>query len=422
MRRNALLWPLAVLALSGCGQESARFEGRTREEWTVTLLDPAQAATLRRRAAEALGVLAREAPGEVAATLADVRRSTTDEELRRLTTVALGGAGRPALPALLEALTDASPRVVETALAVLGGLGPKALEAAPSMAALLASGEAGVATQAQLALARLGPRAAGSLAPYLDHADADVRVNALMALTRAAPEEPGTAQRLRQALADSDYVVRRRAAEGLMRTVARDPASVAALERALDDVNPFVVAASARALGEAGERAVALLPRLRLLLHSEHGPVRAATAEGLSVLGPLAKEALPDVQAALEREAGSAGVELLMARWRLSGEAGPTLDGLRPLVRRGQGEECLRATHALARMGPAAEPAVPDLVEALGRRDQRVLAIEALAAIGRAAQAARGALEGLATDPDPYTRSRAAHALTCLGAGPEERR
>lgn len=422
MRLPIALWSLALLALSGCGQEPLRFQGRTRAEWTADLRDPAQVASQRRRAAEALGVLAREAPSEVAATLAEVRRSADDEELRRVTTVALGGAGRPALAALLEALTDASPRVVETALAALGGLGQKALEAAPSMAALLASGEPSVATQAQLALARLGPGAAPSLVPYLDHADASVRVNALMALARAAPEEPGTAQRLRRALSDPDYVVRRRAAEGLMRTVARDPESVAALERALGDVNPFVVAASARALGEAGERAVALLPRLRALLSSEYGPVRAATAEGLSVLGPLAREALPDVEAALEREAGAASVELLMARWRLSGEAGPTLDGLRPLVRRGQGEECFRATHALARMGPAAEPAVPDLVEALGRRDQRVLAVEALAAIGRAAQAARGALQGLAADPDPYTRSRAAHALTCLGAGPEERR
>src|SRR5687767_3052100 len=246
--------------LAGCGAPEPRHDGRSLSEWSAVLADRARAVPDRRAAADALGQMACRAPADVLGPLAAARAGDPDEEVRRRATVALGAAGVPARPALVAALDDESPRVVETALAALGGFGPDALPVADELAKRLRSPVPAIAHQASLALGRLSPGVLPVLERHREDADPAVRALALDAWARAGGDDPRAAAGLVRWLADPEWTVRRRAAEALARH-AHGQAVREGLTRALEDANPFVVASAARSLGAAGEAAAPAVPR-----------------------------------------------------------------------------------------------------------------------------------------------------------------
>jgi HEAT repeat protein len=422
----------SALLLPGCGGSEPRFEGRTVAGWQDVLVDGAQPVERRRQAAQNLGSIAsnelrshrgtqtaRDALARAVRALAAARASDTDEEVRRVSVVALGTPGLEAVRELVAALDDASPRVVEAALVALGNQGPGAVAAAGPMAARLSSRIPTVATQAALNLGRLGPEVVPALEPYLTHEVAWVRERAVEVLLAADPTSPRTGERLARAAKDREWTVRRRALAGLGPHAARDVAHLDLLERAFADENPFVVVAAANGAARAGPQAVRLVRPLAALLTSEHGPVRAAAAEALGLSVGAGLQVLPQVEAALAKETGIAKVPLLVARWRITGETGPLVAGLRPLLL-ADGPSRVPAVEALAQVGPAAASAVADLIPLINDRNARMAAVETLLAIGPAAAAALPALEAALHDPNEVFRAKATAALKAIRS-PEAR-
>jgi HEAT repeat protein len=411
-----------LLAAGGCGANEAVVDGRTLAEWNAVLADGARPVAERRTAADALGRIAGQQPEAAVRALAAARAQDTDEEVRRRAVVALAAAKEAALGALEAALSDPSPRVVEAALVALGSLGAPALEAGHAIALLLRA-EPSVAHQAALALGRMGPQVLDYVTPYLFRESAAVRTLAIDALLRAGSDNPAARTILLVVANDEDWNVRRRAVTALGPHAAEDSWTREVLERALGDVNPFVVAAAARAIGDAGPALAPLLPRLVPLLASEVGPVRAAAAEAVGRLGGNDPAAWEAVQQAVERETGAARVPLWLARWRLTRDAAPTVEGLRAVLRANDAQAAADAAAALAELGADAAPAVPELVALLAVRAARQRAVDALTAIGPRAAAARPALESLKKDPNDPFRQSVEKALRAIGASaPEQTR
>jgi len=201
---------------------------------------------------------------------------------------------------------------------------------------------------------------------------------------------------------------------------------------ALGDPDAEVRAAAAWSIGAAtGGRepagAEAALPRLAEALRDEQEAVRAAAARALGALGPKANATTPALLAALDdpRADVRAAAALALARMELSAGAVPSL--VRCL---GSGDAYVRgfAAWSLGNLGPAAQGAVPALVEALEADDTANVVAAALARIGpAAAQAVPGRIGPMAEaavpdlraalrDPNEAVRAHAARALGRIGA------
>ncbi len=188
---------------------------------------------------------------------------------------------------------------------------------------------------------------------------------------------------------------------------------------ALGDPDAEVRAAAAWSIGAAtGGRepagAEAALPRLAEALRDEQEAVRAAAARALGALGPKANATTPALLAALDdpRADVRAAAALALARMELSAGAVPSL--VRCL---GSGDAYVRgfAAWSLGNLGPAAQGAVPALVEALEADDTANVVAAALARIGPAAAQAVPALAADLHGTEAGRRWRAARTLGRIG-------
>jgi HEAT repeat protein len=282
----------------------------------------------------------------------------------------LGPPARPALRALLPCLEDQDAKVrkeaEEAVLRVVPGAGPEAL---PVLTALLGSPDARTRARVAEILGHLGPPARPALLRCLEDQEAVVRRQAEEAVLRvvagAVPEalpgllallaspEPRTraaaarvlgeigppARRALPALlcCSEDQVaeVRRQAEDAVLRVVpAAGPERVADLTGLLAAQNARVRHEAARLLGELGEGAGPAVPALLPLLEDPDWGVRSAPFEALKRI-----------------DAGTLASRLV--EWLPS-----------PDRQRGN-----RASFELARLGPAAWPAVPALLRLLEQPD-----------------------------------------------------
>jgi HEAT repeat protein len=145
-------------------------------------------------------------------------------------------------------------------------------------------------------------------------------------------------------------------------------------------------------------------------------PVRAAAARSLFRVGVTVAE-IPSLVAALRSEdrfvAGFAAWNL----GNLSAAAEPAVGALASALARDEINAV--AAGALARIGPAAQAAVPELVRALESEDhaRRWRAARTLGRIGPAAEPATAALTKALADPSSVVRAHAARALGRIGPG-----
>lgn len=178
------------------------------------------------------------------------------------------------------------------------------------------------------------------------------------------------------------------------------------------DESPGVRAAAARALGGIGSRggAAALLEALG----DPNEPVRAAAAQALARLGPGPAE-VSGLAAAL---ASPDRYVVAFAAWSL-GNLGDAAEPAVAELGRVLGREDTNdvVTRALARIGPAATAAVPDLVRALRSENatHRWRAARTLGRIGPGAEPAVAALAAALADSNGVVRMQAARALGRIG-------
>jgi HEAT repeat protein len=261
----------------------------------------------------------------------------------------------------------------------LSQLGPAALPAARALVEALGDENPLVVAEAGHALGRIGAEAIPAVVRGLTSTSTRVRLESAVLL--AAPPFNTESQRWADAMeaATRDPAPEVRAAAIAALRWTRDAGRVVRVARALDDPDWTVRFAAAQTLGEPGPAAAAVAPALRRALTDPEPPVRIAAARGLWRVTGDPAEAVATLQ-----------VEL----------AAPAAD--------------YRAALAIAEIGPAAEPVVPELLQRLEtetvHRPSRTPSPTALA-LGRVGPAAVPGLIALLDHPRTEVRVSAAVAL-----------
>ncbi|MBN1679568.1 MAG: HEAT repeat domain-containing protein [Anaerolineae bacterium] len=216
---------------------------------------------------------------------------------------ALREIGTPAVPVLLDALSDQDWRVRLQVIETLGSI--RAAEAAPMLTGMLHDAEWRVRWRAAEALGKLNATGAAvrDLSLALSDNNDDVRIAAAWALRQI--KDPGAIPALIRALHDCEWRVRWTAAEALW-TIG--PAAVPLLLDTLHDRDDYVRRAAGRALAQIGETSV---PGLVALLADDNWDVRGAAAAALHEIGEAAVPALVSRLVDGNWQAGWAAAEAL---------------------------------------------------------------------------------------------------------------
>ncbi len=381
---------------------------------------------VRGRAVEALGLIgppSREAVPALAGALKDDEAIVAIKACQALSFI--GDAD--AAPALLAAFQDKRPEVAIAASQALWHLGPKADPVLPALLSL-AEGPVEKSAPARNLLASFGPHVVPFLAKALRDNDAARREAAADALGRIGPPARAAVPELLAALKDKSPAVALMAAMALAQvdstrgsaglkllTDALDVPSaaialtnlgpfaraaisdlIAALKPRKENVHQEVIRLSAQlALARIGTPAV---PALIAALKDKREGVAPLAGGALGWILPPPKEAVPALRAALKNDRTHAAVyaEALGQLGSLALPAVPDLtDLLTDAVTR------TKAAVALVRIDPQqAEKVVPLLRKDLQAEDekQRQAAVLALARLGPAAQPAAEALVSLLHD------------------------
>ena len=299
-----------------------------------------------------------------------------------------------AVPVLMEALK--APQSRYWATIALAEIGAEAAPATAALAQLAAEGEVHERLQAILALAAIGEKAAAAgpaLIAAVQSPDKSLRFPAAFALGKVRAADADAA--LEKIVAGEDEVLAATAAWALAQIHRGEKPFAAAAEarllKALTATEPAV-----------REGAVAGLSDLAAQFDDEEKKKLAATFTGL----------LTDADPEVGRAAGAALI-------RLGGVCVDTLRGklADPAMR-------TNILEILAGIGPAAKPALDELVKELGDADAEHAseAAVAIAAIGPEAAAAIPALQRLVADTKATSglRYSAAYALGSIGPAAKE--
>jgi HEAT repeat protein len=262
--------------------------------------------------------------------------------------------------------------------------------------------------------------ALASLISAIGTGDVRQRIATLDAIAGRGPGGREAVEALLRTVGDQDPGIRWHAARALGMVGEGVPAAVPALASLLGDADPMVATQAAHAIGlvrgetptaelpadDAAAFGAAVEPLINATLHADPRLRRAAIA-ALRTLA-TAEQLLPLVSRHLADADPSVVLPALHSLADMGADAVPFLT-------KALGAPGSRywATVALAEMGPAAAPAVPQLTELArdAELDERLQAIHALASIGEAAAAAAPVLAEALECNEPILRVSAAYAL-----------
>jgi len=361
---------------------------------------------------------------------------------------ALGRIGAPAAPALARALGAADFYTRWGAARALRLAGPAAEDALPALHTALRDSTFDVRLEATHALARVPPSEAKgrALATACEDHGYLVRLTAMEALARdrdrvsVAVVVPALLAAL--ALGDDDYQVQSLESLAASALAGVGKAAVPEIARRLASGDSAQVRTGAKALGLVGrETAVAAgTAAVPTLIRMLTGADSVTAARALAAIGPAAAAATPDLLKAMLRDVESTrrqvaplpdgyvkdrdtrrAIERSVATRALGAMGVAAVVPLLQLLREDDALTRRFAVSALGQVGPAAEPAVPEMVAYLraetdpGRRANLMLTI---AAVGDGAGAAVPALAGYlgGTGADDVSGRYAAQALARIGA------
>jgi HEAT repeat protein len=296
----------------------------------------------RQQAAQLLG---RIGPAAVDAVPALVKAAQAETAEAAFTT-ALAEIGTPALPTLMQALSQkgGDRKWVFRALNEMGapaltGLAEALHSPTPTVRAGAASALDGMPLEKHPAVK--------TLLDLTGDKDPQVRAASLRTLAGVRSDRPAVIPKLEAALNDPDAAVRKAAAIGLANAGAVEKVGAQGLIAMLSEPDPNTRKAAVQSLGTLGEKAKPALPELvKLLQDPEMAPLAAET---LGHLGDAATGAVP---------------------------------GLIAFAKNGGASARSVTFPALGAIGPAAAPALPLLYESLNGADQE-LALPAMHAIAR---------------------------------------
>ena len=357
--------------------------------------------------------------------------------------------------ALALRLKDQDPAVRTDAATKLAALGPKAAAAIPQLSDALIDSVASVRHAVLQAFANIGPRAAdaaGTVAILLGYDEMETQVMTADVLAKIGAPGPSVTP-LNQALNDDEGPVRAACARALG---SFGPASLMAVPRltrlADTDTSAEVRAAAKQALDQiAPEKGRA--QRVASGLHAKDTPTRLATATILAEMGNSGRGAIPALVRAFHDPDAGVRFAAATSATQIAPDSASVRKGVLAIVTNPQEDRIERAHLArvakdshlpldagvpalatqsksadlLVRKGavvilglvrPVTDAAVQTLIAALSDEaaDVRGLSAEALGGIGKEAQAAIPSLDHLMkTDRDPDVRSFASAAYYRIG-------
>jgi len=341
-----------------------------------------------------------------------------DQEFRRQVVTSLGTV-RPTttdvISTLIALLSDPDEDFREIVGDALADVGPPAV---PLLRKALRHGETRIRLQAVRSLRSVGWRHAGvpdketvaDLVAALQDKSAAIRRYAAYTLATMGPDAEQAIPSLIECLKDKDEYVRDAACEALgMIGPAAKPAIPEIRRLLMDDPEP--TAQGEEALGRIGSSAVDVL--IELLSH-ENAQVRSEAARALARIGPEARVAVPVLIKRLLDEDLAVGVESAVALYAIAG----WMDLYVPVLSNGLKVEPHYVANAIIRIGPAAKPVVPALIELIQETDDEVdryWAATALGHIGPEAKAAVPILADIMKTKDRGTPDNVGHVLSLIG-------
>jgi HEAT repeat protein len=263
--------------------------------------------------------------------------------------------------------------------------------------------------KAKAELEKLGPQAVDQLLPLMDDESADVRRGAAYQLLPLAASRDELAQAFAKLLDDSDPTIR---GIGLSAVGQFKPAQKAAAAPALakvlhrTDADEQQRAAAARLLGDLGAEAAALLPQLSKAAGDDASAKVRSSA--LLALSRIAEPAATVEAATKALGDQDQGVRLMaVQRLRELGRAAePALDDLAKLLEDKDEKTRRTAGEALVRIGGKSLPALTAALDS-SSRDAREVALTALGKMGPLAKPALPAVRKRLSDSDPIVKELA---------------
>jgi HEAT repeat protein len=351
----------------------------TRATPAVGLLADSLTMPATARALANIGPSARAAVPSLIAALKAHKDIANDNLLHIEAQMALARIGKPAVPAILDAMKNTKNEIAPLAAEALGWILPPPKEAIPALRQALAAdrAHAGVYLRSLGRFGTLAQEAAPDLTKLLT--DGTLRAEAAVALVQVDPAQADkVVPLLLKDFQEGEDQIRLEAADALARLGPAAQTAAPALVEALHD--RAATQAAAQALQGIGAAAA---PSLAKLLKDPHVDFRRGGISLLARLGRGAKAALPSVLEALSDEDSE--------------------------VRAG-------AASLIEHIGTDAADAVPALSANLqaNQRAVRYPSVSALGSIGPAAKEARRALVECLLDPDEEVRYAAALALKSI--------
>ncbi|MFV1964182.1 MAG: HEAT repeat domain-containing protein [Pirellulaceae bacterium] len=325
------------------------------------------------------------------------------------------------LPVVMKILDEGDPAVIMPALSTLAEEGK---DAVPRLRNALKHERASY--WACIVLAEIGPDAAEAvpdIQAVLAHADPDARMQALLALGEIGPASAPAVPKIIELLEESQFPpIQTAAAYALVKINADGDADDQALEKMIDSDNPFLKLISAWGFANMNPDNKAAVRRAMEL-------IMAALESDDDILKSGAARALAEFPTEGSDEAVAALVEVLdESDPYVIGNAIDALAALGPKALNGIGGALTRpelrnyAIRIVYRMGPEAAQAVPALIEVLKQTPENDddLAFRqevqlALAAIGPAALPAMPQLVASLSSEDEEVRGSACYALGKIG-------
>jgi HEAT repeat protein len=266
----------------------------------------------RREAAEAIVGLGPEAVMRALAATTEASADQSTLALSKPVNLAFAQAGEPAVAAMIEGIGSDQLAVRVAAVDVLREMGPRAVKAVPTLAAIVGDENRWVRSFACNALGNVGPAAAPAVEALLrvvQHADPYTRRHAIVALGQIGPAAVKAVPALQERAGDTAEKddVREAAVEALYQVnlaqlekealvkAAREIRDLAHQVRGSDQ---FEAVAAAKTLARKGPEARLAIPSLALALGSADKWVREASARALGEMGRDAKVVRPALEQA----------------------------------------------------------------------------------------------------------------------------
>jgi len=320
-----------------------------------------------------------------------------------------------AVSSIVKALEDGDPDVCFDAFRALETFGPKSKkEAIRALINIAGKGKGPSRSDAINSLGQIGPAAKDAVPVLIDEFRYD---DDRFRWRMIESKSPAVVRPLIRKMAANRRSLNENSVHAL---VGIGPCAVPALRRALSSSYKSVRRYSAQTLGLMGPEAGDAVPELIRLLDDKYEDARVNAVVALGRIRSKAQAAIPRLRKIYEDKKCNYRYTAATALCRIA----PSPDILEHLIDEIRNDQAkmsndqLRAINALREIGPAAEPAIPALIECAknGNPTTRGCAVAVLGKIGPGAEQAVDTLIEALKDADYNVQCHAARALGQIGA------